>query len=282
MRNDGPRLRWSAPRLIGGAVAALGVLVLILVYSTGAAAVVGDTDLSLTKSDSPDPVVEDGTLTYTIKVQNLGANDASNVTVTDDLPSQVDFVSASGGCKGTGHKVNCDLGTISASTTRTVTIVVKAKKAGAISNTAEVASPQDTNPTNNRDTEATLVVKAGKPSCASPTIAGTPGDDLIVGTPGRDVIASYGGNDRVYGKDGKDLICAGAGADLVNGGPGDDIIKGGKGPDRLKGRGGNDLIEGKAGRDRLWGGKGNDRLIGGRGRDKCKGGPGHDILKSCP
>src|SRR3990172_2142212 len=53
-------------------------------------------DLSITKTDSPDPVVAGAPLTYTLSVRNAGPSDATTVTVTDTLPGGVTNVSASG------------------------------------------------------------------------------------------------------------------------------------------------------------------------------------------
>src|SRR5215210_185563 len=191
MRINNATPRWGAPRLVGIGALVLGILITMLVaYSGGAAAAIGDTDLSITKTDSPDPVTQGNNLTYTITVRNTGANDASSVVVTDNLPSSsdIDFVSATtsaGTCQHTGNTVTCDLGQLSAGTNAVVTIVVKAKKSGTLSNTATVASPNDTNAANNSATAATTVTKKGQGnkkgnlSCASPTIVGTPGDDVI-------------------------------------------------------------------------------------------------------
>jgi|SRR5215207_7264850 len=282
--------RVRGPRLFGIAAALPAMLALVLInWPGGASAAPGPTDLALAKSDSPDPVAEGGALTYTIQVKNLGANDATGVIVTDPLSaSDVDFVSAtatSGNCEHHANTVTCSLGTINAATAATVTIVVKAKKTGTLSNTATVASPQDTTPANNQATATTLVNKkgtAGKASCATPTISGTAGDDVITGTAGPDVIVALDGNDQVFAGGGKDLICAGPGADTVFGGAGGDTVIGGSGPDRLFGNRGNDLLKGKGGRDRLRGNAGNDFLNGGRNRDNCNGGAGRDILRSCP
>ncbi len=111
--------RIRGPRLLGMAAALLSVLVVILIGSPGgASAAAGPTDLALTKSDSPDPVVQKGTLTYTITVQNLGVGgtaDATGVVVTDTLPGQIDFVStssANGTCLRAASTVTCDLGTV--------------------------------------------------------------------------------------------------------------------------------------------------------------------------
>jgi uncharacterized repeat protein (TIGR01451 family) len=273
------------PRLLGVAAALLVVLGLALIGSPGgASAVPGSTDLALTKSDSPDPVTVGGTLTYTIQVKNQGGNDATSVVVTDRLPNDVDFLSASassGTCQHHAHTVTCSLGTVLTGATATVTIQGRPTKAGTISNTASVTSPDDKTQANDRDSEAT-VVQGGKPSCAAPTIAGTRGDDTIAGTAQADVIASFDGNDTVFGGDGKDLICAGAGGDFVSGGAKADTVIGGAGPDSLFGKSGKDVLKGKAGRDRLRGNLGNDFLNGGRNLDDCKGGAGADTLRRCP
>jgi uncharacterized repeat protein (TIGR01451 family) len=281
------RARTHGLPLLGMNAALLAVLILALIGSPGgASAAPGSTDLALTKSDSPDPVTVGGTLTYTIQVKNLGANDATAVVVTDKLPNDLDFVSASassGNCQHHAHTVTCDLGTIPSGATATVTIEAKPTKAGTISNTASVTSPDDKTQSNDRDTEATVVKKAiSNPSCAAPTIVGTPGDDTIMGTDQADVIASLDGNDTVFGGDKEDLICAGAGGDFVSGGPGADTVIGGTGPDSLFGKGGNDVLKGKGGRDRLRGNLGDDFLNGGRNRDDCKGGAGQDTLRRCP
>jgi uncharacterized repeat protein (TIGR01451 family) len=307
MRTDASSKR-SAPRLAGISALALGVLVVGLITFTGGAGASGH-DLVLTKSDSPDPVTRGSNLTYTIQVQNNAAA-ATGVVVTDTLPSRVDFVSATstqGTCSQAGGVVTCNIGDMAAGTTATVTIVVRPKQTGTISNTAVVTStPPDTNTANNSDTESTTVVGKGqaqkkvRPSCAAPTITGTAGDDLIVGTDRADVIVTFGGNDRVFALGGKDLVCAGAGFDLVKGGRGGDILKGGGQADRLigkagndivigkagndilKGKAGNDILRGKRGRDKLRGNAGSDILNGGPGRDNCKGGSGQDVLKRCP
>jgi uncharacterized repeat protein (TIGR01451 family) len=300
MRIDHVKERLDAPRLAVMAASLLALIVLALVAFSGpAAAAVGNTDLSITKTDTPDPIVQGNNLTYTITVTNGGANDASNVVVTDNLSANpdVDFVSATstqGSCQRAGNTVTCDLGTVLSGTSQTVTIIVKPKKDGTITNTATVASPNDTNPANNSATATTTVTKPGngnavnnpnkkgRASCAVPTIVGTAGDDVISGTPGPDVIVTFTGNDQVFAGGGSDLICTDGGADFVFGDTGADFVIGGGGPDRLVGAGGGDTLKGKGGRDRLRGGRGNDLLNGGKKRDSCKGGAGRDALVRCP
>ena len=118
-------------------------------------------DLSVTKSDSPDPVRRNRNLTYTIVVTNNGTS-ADPASLTDLLPADVRFVSATsttGSCAQAGTTVTCDLGTLSAGASATVTIVVKPMTLGTITNTAQVTGLQpDPNLANNTDTEDTTVI----------------------------------------------------------------------------------------------------------------------------
>jgi uncharacterized repeat protein (TIGR01451 family) len=295
LRIDKPKT-WRAPRLIGSSLLLCAVLAAaLLAASGGAGAAPGDADLALTKSDSPDPVTAGDNLTYTIKVQNPGMLPAAETKVTDKLPAGVDFVSATGGvCQRAGDTVTCDLGQVNAASTATVTIIVKTKKAGTLSNTASVASPDDLVLQNNSATATTTVSKPaakpkkpkkpkrGRPSCGAPTISGTAGNDTIAGTSRGDVIVTFGGNDQVFAGGGGDLVCSGPGADLVAGQDGGDTIIGGGGADRLIGGKSGDVLKGKNGRDRLKGKSGDDFLNGGKKRDRCKGGSGRDTLVRCP
>ena len=72
-------------------------------------------DLSLTKSDSPDPVLAGELLTYTLTAHNAGPSSASGVELIDTLPAGVTFDSATptqGSCSEASGTVTCALGTI--------------------------------------------------------------------------------------------------------------------------------------------------------------------------
>ncbi len=57
---------------------------------------VASADLSIVKTDSPDPVNAGATVTYTLAVSNAGPDTATTLTVTDTLPAGVTNAAASG------------------------------------------------------------------------------------------------------------------------------------------------------------------------------------------
>lgn len=131
----------------------------------------GAADLSLTKTDAPDPVVAGTNLTYTLNVTNAGPSTAPNAVVTDILPAQVSVVSATpsqGSCSGTTvpgdplQPLTCNLGGLASGGGATVTVVVKVHSSvpeGAILiNNATVSSDySDPNTGNNNVTAPTTV-----------------------------------------------------------------------------------------------------------------------------
>jgi uncharacterized repeat protein (TIGR01451 family) len=118
------------------------------------------TDLSLSMTDTPDPVAPRATLTYTLVATNQGSNPAPGAAVRDTLPAGVTFVGASAGCTHSGGTVDCELGTLAAGASATVTISVEPKPTGVITNTATVGSVvTDLDSSDNTATETTTVAK---------------------------------------------------------------------------------------------------------------------------
>ena len=125
-----------------------------------------EADLSVTKTDSPDPITAAGaTLTYTLTVTNGGPSTATNVVLTDTLPTgAVTFVSATpdqGSCSGTST-VACNLGTLvnGVSTTVTIKVTVNHGFKGTLTNTASVTATQNDPVSSDDSTTETTSVTA--------------------------------------------------------------------------------------------------------------------------
>jgi uncharacterized repeat protein (TIGR01451 family) len=115
------------------------------------------TDLSLSKVASPNPVMVNGLLTYTLVVTNNGPDVASEVILTDTLPHGVTLIANSTACEWQ-TVLTCTLGLLMPNMTRTLTVTVKPTITGSITNTARVYSPNfDPAPTNNVATATTEI-----------------------------------------------------------------------------------------------------------------------------
>ena len=98
-------------------------------------------DLALTMAGSPNPVVLGTNVTYTLTVSNGGPATAAAVAITNTLPPNVRFVSASAGYTTNGSTVIfTNLGNLLFSAQTSVYIVVRPLAAGTITNTAVVSS----------------------------------------------------------------------------------------------------------------------------------------------
>ncbi|HEY8670566.1 MAG TPA: hypothetical protein VIL63_07000, partial [Terriglobales bacterium] len=120
------------------------------------------TDMSISKSGAPSPVLQTHTLTYTVTVKNLGPSAANTVQMVDALPSQVTFVSATptrGSCSQSAGVVTCNLGNMNNGETATITIVTTATVGPALTvNTAVVNSATaDANLANNIATASIVI-----------------------------------------------------------------------------------------------------------------------------
>jgi uncharacterized repeat protein (TIGR01451 family) len=152
--------------------------------------VAGLSDLSITKTDTPDPVNVGGTLTYTIGVNNAGPDPASAVKVVDTLPAGTTFVSASGtdwNCVNVLGTVTCNrtAGNLPVGPAPNITIVVLAPLTpGSITNSATVSSPNDNTPGNNTATATTTVANQADLSV-------TKSDGVTTVTAGDGVVRTY-------------------------------------------------------------------------------------------
>jgi uncharacterized repeat protein (TIGR01451 family) len=112
-------------------------------------------DLVLTKVSSASVVEVGVDFEYRITVQNVGDGDATNVVITDPLPTGLVLVSvgaSQGSCSGTST-VTCALGTLTPTSVAEVILTVRVVTSGSFANTASATLDQgDPTPLNNTDT----------------------------------------------------------------------------------------------------------------------------------
>ncbi|HEX3720205.1 MAG TPA: proprotein convertase P-domain-containing protein [Verrucomicrobiae bacterium] len=118
-------------------------------------------DLAVTMTASPTFVLQGGPLTYTIRVTNNGPFTATDVTLVNTLPPNVNVISTSttqGAVSPNGSFA--DLGTLDFGSNATVTIVVSPTVTGSISASTQVSlSPQEVDPVSfNNTSSATVTV----------------------------------------------------------------------------------------------------------------------------
>jgi uncharacterized repeat protein (TIGR01451 family) len=136
----------------------------------GSLVFLGAADLSITKTDSPDPVVAGTNLTFTMTITNNGPSAATNVVASDLLPASLSLVSVSGSGGATCNAgipgsvpTSCAFGTLANGASRTMTVVTRVDPSLAagsvITNNAGVSSDTaDNNNSNNLATTITLVI----------------------------------------------------------------------------------------------------------------------------
>jgi len=138
---------------------------------TGHVTFTGSSNLSITKTDTPDPVVAGTNLTYVITVGNAGPSVAPNVVVRDTLPAALEVLtvtpsvgSCTNGIPGDPlQPLRCTLGALANAANATITIVAKVNSTTpngtTINNNATVRSDnEDPNNANNSFSATTAVV----------------------------------------------------------------------------------------------------------------------------
>jgi uncharacterized repeat protein (TIGR01451 family) len=101
-------------------------------------------DLSVTLTDTPDPVAAGGSLTYTARIANAGPDRASGVALTDVLPANTTFVSSKPATRcpaPVSGTLTCSLGGLEAGSTATVAITVSPTQVGVLTDSVTVSSP---------------------------------------------------------------------------------------------------------------------------------------------
>ena len=132
-------------------------------------------NLAITKTASPNPATALANFTYRITVTNNGPSPATNVTVTDQLPSGPSFVSATptqGSCSG-NPTVTCNFGAIANGAVAIVNITVTPQTPGQLSNTASVVAAENDPDTgdNSKTIQTTVNASANGPSMLDPNLS---------------------------------------------------------------------------------------------------------------
>ena len=122
-------------------------------------------DLSITKSDSSDPITAGDILTYIITITNNGPDNAENVVVSDTLPlalTDPSIISSQGACAF----FPCNIGTIANNNSVNITIASPTDSSiiGVITNIASISSNTD-DPVvlNNVSTQETTILPPPEP-----------------------------------------------------------------------------------------------------------------------
>jgi uncharacterized repeat protein (TIGR01451 family) len=126
----------------------------------------GFTDLTLTKTDTADPVISTSTFSYLLTVTNQGPDTSQGFTITDTLPNEVIFASAAPGCTHdgslTGGVVTCvfngDLNN-GASTSMMVTVTAGTVVSTTVATNSACVVAENSDPVsaNNCDSEDTTI-----------------------------------------------------------------------------------------------------------------------------
>lgn len=119
-------------------------------------------DLSLTQSDSPDPVFAGQTVTYVLRVANAGPADALGVVVVDSLSPGISLISTAGCTEDPAGAPACTLGTIAAGTSKQFTLAARVawcigNGTTLTSNSSAASVTSDPHTSNNSASQSTTV-----------------------------------------------------------------------------------------------------------------------------
>jgi uncharacterized repeat protein (TIGR01451 family) len=123
--------------------------------ATSATIEIASADLSLRKSAAPRPAVPGRDETFKLEVSNAGPDAATNVEVSDPLPTGLSFVSAGSGCAFESGTVRCHWGSLASGQSHTFDVVARlaSSLSHGVVNTATVTSDTpDPDPSNDSAT----------------------------------------------------------------------------------------------------------------------------------
>ena len=153
--------------------------------SDSATVEIGDVsaDLSIAKVASDDEVLVGDIVVFTIQVRNHGPATSTNVTITDALPSNLDFlaaVSTTGVCSETANVVTCELGELGDGEGAVVFIDAEATAAGESVNVASVEGDEHDPDESDNTAAATLMVISMEPEEVDLSMTKTASDNHVL------------------------------------------------------------------------------------------------------
>ncbi len=152
--------------------------------NTASASIVAQSaDLAITKTISDATPNVDEEVTFTISVTNNGADAATGVVVTDQLPSGYDFVSAATSFGSYNNTSGLwTIGSIGNGAAATLNLAAKVKSTGDYDNTASITSSDQDDPDSSNDSETVNVTAQFADLNISKAVddaTPVPGDDVV-------------------------------------------------------------------------------------------------------
>ncbi len=135
------QFRWAFATDEGNSISVTGWYIDSVALADESYSCCGDTaKLAISQSSSPLPFTAGLTGTYAITVTNAGPDLAADVVITDTLPSNVTFVSATDGGYYTNGIVTWPVGALLSGTAASVSVSVLPGSAGVLTNTASAST----------------------------------------------------------------------------------------------------------------------------------------------
>jgi uncharacterized repeat protein (TIGR01451 family) len=139
--------------------------------------VMGSSDIALEASADNTNVQTGSNVTITVTATNNGPDDATGLRLGGSVPQGfelVDVTPQSGTCNNANSDLNCAMDTLSASTSATVQVVLRALQAGTHTFSGQLAADQNDSDPGNNSATLTLTV-TGEDVSPTPTPTPTPG-----------------------------------------------------------------------------------------------------------